>query len=264
MTELLAYARHAGFVEKIGQCRDQLRVSERFLQQNAARHSLSPPLFRAIAGHVDYWDRGLKFPCTPRHIPTVFLSRHPNISKQGAEASSVRLKFGYRFLSGDDNERLKPSVAEDIDQRNADETFIFSDKDKLNFRTFQGGCPSGSDGYATKMLHTNPFVLRIRGHQSFGPYHTVAEVAPCISTRQSTSTESNGAPGSWPLSDIQTLPPQSNSRGITDEIIEAACAAHWPQPWPGDRSEHILLIRRSDMRKALSAALATTEGSNNG
>lgn len=41
---------------------------------------------------------------------------------------------------------------------------------------------------------------------------------------------------------------------ITDEMVEAACASHWP--WPGDRTDLILAVRRRDMRNALSAALA--------
>lgn len=43
---------------------------------------------------------------------------------------------------------------------------------------------------------------------------------------------------------------------VTDEMIEVACAHHWPGPWPGDRSEQILAMRRDDMRAALTAALS--------
>lgn len=46
---------------------------------------------------------------------------------------------------------------------------------------------------------------------------------------------------------------------VTDEMIETACAHHWPGPWPGDRSEQVLAIRREDMRLALTAALSDQE-----
>lgn len=46
---------------------------------------------------------------------------------------------------------------------------------------------------------------------------------------------------------------------ITDAMVEAACAAHWPGMWPGDRDQAILEIRRADMRKTLQAALAPAE-----
>lgn len=180
MRDLVTDIHHAGFVEEVRQRGDQLCRDERFLQQHAARYALRTPVFRTIARHVDHRDRRLKFPCAPRHVPTIFLSRHPDIGKQGAEATSVRLKFGYRFVSGDYNERLKPRLVEDIGQRNADEIFVFSDKNKLYLRTFHGCFPSGSDVYATDMLHTNPFVPRIRGHQPLVPYQTVPNVATCF------------------------------------------------------------------------------------
>ncbi|MCD1264266.1 hypothetical protein B5M44_14105 [Shinella sumterensis] len=46
---------------------------------------------------------------------------------------------------------------------------------------------------------------------------------------------------------------------VTDEMIEVACAYHWPGPWPGDRSEQVLAIRRENMRAALTAALSDQE-----
>lgn len=46
---------------------------------------------------------------------------------------------------------------------------------------------------------------------------------------------------------------------VTEEMIEAACSHHWPGPWPGDRSEQVLAMRREDMRMALTAALSAQE-----
>ena len=43
---------------------------------------------------------------------------------------------------------------------------------------------------------------------------------------------------------------------ITDEMVEAACASHWPGPWPGDRTGLALEVKRNDMRSVLTAALA--------
>ena len=42
---------------------------------------------------------------------------------------------------------------------------------------------------------------------------------------------------------------------VTDEMVEKACAQHWPGSWPGDRPANILAMRRKDMRAALRAAL---------
>jgi hypothetical protein len=41
---------------------------------------------------------------------------------------------------------------------------------------------------------------------------------------------------------------------VTDAMVEAACAHHWPGSWPGDRPDNILAVRRADIRAALTAA----------
>ena len=53
-----------------------------------------------------------------------------------------------------------------------------------------------------------------------------------------------------------TPPPEAHLR-VTDEMVEAACVAHWVEPWPGDRSQPALKSARMNMRAALEAALTT-------
>lgn len=56
-------------------------------------------------------------------------------------------------------------------------------------------------------------------------------------------------------------PAPAENLWVTDEMIEAACAAHWVEPWPGDRSQPALKSARINMRAALEAALAASEDS---
>lgn len=50
---------------------------------------------------------------------------------------------------------------------------------------------------------------------------------------------------------------------VTDEMVEAACARHWPGPWPGDRRDAVLDMRRRDMRGALAAAWSLVDTTKN-
>lgn len=73
-------------------------------------------------------------------------------------------------------------------------------------------------------------------------------------------------PHRTPLNKLYDLPclinPEPESpltQKVTDAMVEAACSAYWPAPWPGDRSQFVLEIRRSDMRRALDAALTISD-----
>jgi hypothetical protein len=124
------------------QHRNQLFIREGLLEQHTAGHAVSLSMKRAVACHVDHGHRWLQITSASRHVPSVTLSGHPDVSEHGTDGWETVLQSSDCVVRIGNKNGGEASIRQNLAEEEADDELVFGDKDDWFPRLIQAYNPS--------------------------------------------------------------------------------------------------------------------------